>query len=176
MTFRILSWLAAAALSCSVGVTNAQQQTKTTTALPDEVIAQMSDTCAPPTDDSRGLVPQHYSLDDARSGDLWLAVCNVGAYQTTYEVIYQADDAAPRKLLFAQWRNGSWTGTDVLYDPSFDPDTGVLTDQYKDRGAGGCGGERTWQWENGYFRLTEYRAAEACNHNVSELPVIFEAE
>ncbi|MCP1312794.1 MULTISPECIES: DUF1176 domain-containing protein [unclassified Halomonas] len=102
--------------------------------------------------------------------------CNAGAYQTSFEAIYQPEEGEPRKLLFALWRNGSWTGTEWLFDPEFDLDTGVLTDRYKDRGAGGCGGERTWQWEQGDFRLSEYRAQETCGDEAGEFPVVFETE
>ncbi|MFI0473768.1 DUF1176 domain-containing protein [Halomonas sp. HMF6819] len=174
MKLRTLSGWVVVALG--VGTVNAQEPLDEANVLPDDIAAMVSDTCAPPVDDGRRLSPAHYAVEGDTSGDLWLAVCIAGAYQTSYEAIYQAEDTAPRKLLFAQWRNGSWTGTDLLYNPSYDPHTGVLTDQYKDRGAGGCGGERTWQWENGDFRLIEYRAAEACSEENLELPIIFEAE
>ncbi|MCB8888283.1 DUF1176 domain-containing protein [Vreelandella malpeensis] len=131
----------------------------------------MSDTCTP-VDESLGITPQRYAMDDDMGGDLWLLPCNAGAYQTSFEAVYQPEDAEPRKLLFALWRNGNWTGTASL----FDPDTGVLTDRYKGRGVGGCGGERTWQWEQGDFRLTEYRAQEICDDEAGEFPVVFEAE
>ncbi|WP_447555123.1 DUF1176 domain-containing protein [Vreelandella sp. EE22] len=174
MVLRTLGWFAVATLSLSAGIASAQPE-DTRPQVPDDVTAQISDTCAP-VEAARGLAPQHYAIDDETGGDLWLVPCNVGAYQTSFEAIYQASESAPRKLLFAQWRNASWTGTDLLFDPTFDPDTGLLDDQYKDRGAGGCGGMRTWQWENGHFRLMTYRAAETCDDDASEFPVIFEAE
>lgn len=98
------------------------------------------------------------------------------AEQTSFEAIYQAEEAAPRKLLFALWRNGSWTGTDALYDPTFDPETGLLSDHYKDRGIGNCGGVRSWQWKESNFRLTEYRVAKVCEDEPQEFSVVFEAE
>ncbi|WP_447895022.1 DUF1176 domain-containing protein [Vreelandella sp. GE22] len=178
MTLRTLSWLTAATLTVSAGFAAAQMDEASSAPheLPEEVAALVGEACGP-IDPARGIAPQHHEIeDDLVSGDLWLVPCNAGAYQTTYEAIYQAEDADPRKLLFAQWRNGSWTGADQLFDPTFDADTAVLSDQYKDRGAGGCGGARTWQWQGADFHLIEYRAAEACDEPVEEYPVIFEAE
>ena len=116
-----------------------------------------------------------YSLPDS-SGTLWLVPCMRGAYQTAYNVVFEPDgNSQPRRLLFAQWRDGSWTGSADVFDPRFDTQSGVLTDQYKDRGAGDCGGARRWQW-NGYdFRLLSYRARSECNGSTKPFPVIFEA-
>lgn len=179
MLLRSLGWLAVATASFSVGVPSVQadtgQDSDAQPAVPDEVIAQMSDTCFP-VDESRGILPQHYSIDAKMGGDLWFVPCIAGAYQTTYEAIYQAEETAPRKLLFAKWRDGSWTGTDLLYDSTFDPDTGMLNDQYKDSGAGACGSARSWQWQEANFRLTEYRADENCEDESWKLSVIFKAE
>ncbi len=178
MMLRSLGWLTAAAMGLSIGFAayaNTEQAADEQSTLPEAVATQMSGTCAP-IDESLGIAPQRYAIDDDMGGDLWLVPCNAGAYQTSYEAIYQPDDAEPRKLLFALWRDKSWTGTESLFNPEFDPETGVLTDQYKDRGAGGCGGARTWQWENGNFRLTEYRANEACEDEPQEFSVVFEAE
>lgn len=178
MMLRSLGWLAVATMSLSAGAAIAQTgksaDADAQPQVPDEVAAQMSDTCAS-VGESRGISPQHYSSEEM-GGDLWLTPCNAGAYQISYEAIYQAEDTAPRKLLFAQWRNGSWTGTELLFNPTFDPATGGLSDQYKDRGAGGCGGERTWEWQEGGFRLIEYRAQETCQNEAGEYPVIFEAK
>lgn len=174
-----LGWLAVATVSFSVSIASVQADTGQATgaqpAVPDEVIAQRSDTCFP-IDESRGILPQHYSIEAEMGGDLWFVPCIAGAYQTSYEAIYHPEEAAPRKLLFAKWRDGSWTGSELLFNPTFDPETGELSDQYKDRGAGGCGGVRTWQWQEDGFRLTEYRAQETCRNQAGGYPVIFQAE
>ncbi|WP_417420844.1 DUF1176 domain-containing protein [Halomonas sp.] len=179
MMLRSLGWMTAAAMGLLIGFASAhagaEPASEEASTMPEAVAAQVSATCAS-IDEPLGIAPQHYAIGDEMGGDLWLVPCNAGAYQISYEAIYQPEDAEPRKLLFALWRDGSWTGTELLFNPEFDPETGVLTDQYKDRGAGGCGGERTWQWQGGNFRLTEYRAVEACEDEASEFPVVFEAE
>ncbi|MGP8291398.1 DUF1176 domain-containing protein [Vreelandella zhanjiangensis] len=176
---RSLGWMAFTTMGLSISVASAQADTQRAvdeqTTAPEVIAARLSDTCVP-IDEALGIVPQHYAMDDEMGGDLWLLPCNAGAYQTSYEAIYQAEDAEPRKLLFALWRNSSWTGTESLFDPEFDPETGILSDQYKDRGAGNCGGERTWQWQEGNFRLVEYRANEACEDESQPFPVVFKAE
>ena len=115
-----------------------------------------------------------YALPDA-GGMLWLVPCIRGSYQTAYNAVVVPEDGAPRRLLFALWRDQSWTGTADLFDPAFDPQTGILSDQYKDRGLGDCGGARRWQWEGSDFRLREYRARSECNGSDAAFPVIFEA-
>ncbi|MBP5979916.1 MAG: DUF1176 domain-containing protein [Halomonas sp.] len=179
MMLRSLGWITAVAMGLSIGFASghagAEQADNEQPTVPDAVASHISDTCAP-IDESLGIAPQHYAIKDEKGGDMWLVPCNAGAYQISYEAIYQAEDAAPRKLLFALWRNSSWTGTESLFDPEFDPETGILSDQYKDRGAGNCGGERTWQWQEGTFRLVEYRANEACEDESQPFPVVFKAE
>ncbi|MCM2131957.1 DUF1176 domain-containing protein [Larsenimonas rhizosphaerae] len=139
--------------------------------LPAQVRAEVDAQCVV-SDASRGQAPEQFPA--GQDGTLWLVPCHIGAYQTGYQAVYQSDDGASRKLLFAKWEDRSWTGSDALFDPNFDPDTGILSDQYKDRGAGGCGGERTWRWESHTFKLITYRAR-SCSDDPSRYPLVFEA-
>ena len=130
--------------------------------------------CADSASDALTGDAKRYSLPDS-DGTLWLVPCIRGAYQTAYNVVVAPQDGHARRLLFAQWRDESWTGTADVFDPAFDMQSGVLTDRYKDRGVGDCGGARRWQW-NGYdFRLLEYRAKSDCDGTNTAFPVIFEA-
>ncbi|MCM5704851.1 DUF1176 domain-containing protein [Larsenimonas salina] len=136
--------------------------------LPDQVRAQIDSQCSI---SERGLTPKQFSIDE--SGTLWLVPCNAGAYQTGYEAVYQPENGPPRQLLFAKWQDYSWTGSTTIFDPTFDPETGVLRDQYKDRGVGDCGGMRIWQWRGDTFRLLTYRAR-SCQHPGASFPVVFQ--
>ncbi|KFF48786.1 hypothetical protein GY26_12335 [Gammaproteobacteria bacterium MFB021] len=143
--------------------------------MPAAVKAEVSDACVI-SDATTGLAPRHASVKGWLPGEVWLVPCSIGAYQTGYEAVFAPDGGTPRALLFALWRDGSWTGTRTLFDPEFDAQHGILRDRYKDRGAGGCGGERTWVWQGSDFQLTEYRAQPNCESGQTRYPVVFEAK
>ena len=122
---------------------------------------------------SDGPEAARYTVD----GDvLWLVPCGAGAYQTPYHAVFVPKDGAPRVQMFAEWRAASWTGSDLLFDPTYNAKTRTLTDQYKARGRGGCGGQRTWQWVDGHFRLLQYRAQEDCDAPTAGYPTVFSAQ
>ncbi|MCM2972911.1 DUF1176 domain-containing protein [Larsenimonas suaedae] len=156
--------LMAVAVALSLACTQARADN-----LPNQVRAQIDAQCSI---NERELTPKQFST--GKSGTLWLVPCDVGAYQTGYQVVYQSENGPPRRLLFAKWQEYSWTGSTTVFDPTFDPETGVLRDQYKDRGVGDCGGIRVWQWREEAFKLLTYRAR-SCKNPGASFPVVFQA-
>ena len=161
--------LAGTLMLAQAGCAGTGMSTAQSPAVPAVEIACSDTPAAELADDARS-----YTLPDS-GGKLWLVPCIRGAYQTSYNAVWAPADGAPRRLLFAQWRNDSWTGTADLFDPEFDAESGVLSDRYKDRGIGDCGGARRWHWDGYDFRLVEYRARSECNGSAAPFPVIFEA-
>ncbi|WP_348762622.1 hypothetical protein [uncultured Salinisphaera sp.] len=65
--------------------------------------------------DSDGPATARYTID---GGTLWLVPCGAGAYQTPYHAVFVPKDGAPRLQMFAEWHDASWTGSDLLFDPT----------------------------------------------------------
>ncbi|WP_160328498.1 DUF1176 domain-containing protein [Pseudomonas syringae] len=104
-----------------------------------------------------------HRLSAGKNARLWIVACGTGAYQSAFALVRSSPESGYRSLLFAERRNGSWTGTDRLYDPVYNEKTGDLRDHYKLIGTGQCGGERRWRWVDENFQLLEYREQQDCS-------------
>jgi hypothetical protein len=108
---------------------------------------------------------------------LYLVPCYAGAYNFAWRFYIDRDGGGTYEVLyFADYsERWGWTGTDVLYLPTFDEKTLELTSYYKGRGIGDCGTSGRWVWDEYLFRLVEYRAKDDCDGSGApgEFPVAY---
>jgi hypothetical protein len=50
----------------------------------------------------------------------------------------------------------------MLIEPDWDPATATLNSHAKGRGLGDCGTDQSWVWDGARFRMTQYKALDAC--------------
>lgn len=107
--------------------------------------------------------------------------CMAGAYNVGYRLyIVESGEIGGIEPLYFAAHTGShgWSGSDVLFNISFDAATKTLSSFYKGRGLGDCGNAGTWIWRKYAFAMVRFRAWSRCDGKRSpgNWPVIFEAE
>jgi len=107
-------------------------------------------------------------------------LCEASAYNWPFAVYLVRDGVfeEAERLYFADYSHeGGWTGTDLLFNASFDEKTGQLQGFSKARGLGDCGSLIRLKWNpaNEQFALMEFRYKEECDENVSiPFPLIYQ--
>ncbi|WP_029059063.1 DUF1176 domain-containing protein [Stappia stellulata] len=96
---------------------------------------------------------------------LYAIACTAGGSHVTYR-LYLRDSGeigGVEALVFALHdpRFG-WSGTDLLVNPDFDPETGTLSASYVGRSDRHCGYKAKWVWQDYAFRLTRFEGPETC--------------
>lgn len=103
---------------------------------------------------------------DATSA-LVLRPCTMAAYQGDALVYILARDGtgAPKPVMLTvpglPTIDGRRLGPDMT-EPSFDPNTGQLSSEYKGRGIADCGMFVSWVWHAGRFRLLGLNDQDQC--------------
>lgn len=123
------------------------------------------------------------TLDDKKN--LYILPCEAGAYNFLSKVYvdwgYGEDDPATYEVMkFADYSSLlGWTGTTMLTNLDYDPETKQLFTFAKGRGIGDCGSIGTWTWAEYGFRLDEFRYKGECDatggedEEMPEFPVIY---
>jgi hypothetical protein len=96
---------------------------------------------------------------------LYAIACTAGGTHVTYR-LYVRDSGeigGVEALVFALHdpRFG-WSGTDLLVNPDFDPETGTLSASYVGRSDRHCGYKAKWVWQDYAFRLARFEGPETC--------------
>jgi len=111
---------------------------------------------------------------------LYMIPCTAGAYNFGYSFYtYNTKYDQYQALLFADyWDSVGWTGTDVLINAYYDPETRTLGSFYKGRGIGDCGTSGEWRWEQYGFKLIKFNAKSKCegysdDQAIGEFPQIY---
>ena len=117
----------------------------------------------------------HARLD--KETEIYGILCEPASYNWPY-VIYLVRDGISgdaERLRFADYdRTTGWTGTDVLYNASFDRKTATLKAFSKARGLGDCGAKTTLKWHDKQFNLVEFRYKENCDGDIDKpFPLIY---
>jgi hypothetical protein len=109
--------------------------------------------------------------------ELYGILCEPAAYNWPY-AIYTVRDGVLKdaeRLFFADYdRSTGWTGTDLLFNASFNKKTGELSGFSKARGAGDCGSQTILKWDEDLFSLKEFRYKENCDGDIEKpFPLIY---
>lgn len=129
--------------------------------------------CDPLEDLIHGGETAAYPLPDGKT--LYMIPCSAGAYNWAYS-FYVGENGWFYGLHWADYTDRwGWSGTDVLFLPTFDPESLTLTSFYKGRGLGDCGTWGRWTWDDYAFRLDAFHAKSACDGegDVGEFPQVY---
>ncbi|WP_299343956.1 DUF1176 domain-containing protein [uncultured Maritalea sp.] len=144
-------------------------------ALPNEIIAKhaKNENCDPLTELVHGEDWQVHQVNNSTL--LYMVPCSAGAYNFSYAFYRQSvDNGDISKLLFVDyWDSLGWTGTDVLFNAGFDPQTRILTSYYKGRGLGDCGTAGEWQWQEYGFKMLKFFAKSECDGYADDADMSF---
>ena len=147
--------------------------------LPAEIIArhQQYPGCVSHNDP---VMPPEGVVFQARLGndaEIYGILCEPAAYNWPYAIylVRDGDTENAERLMFADYdQSTGWTGTDLLYNASFDKDTGLLRGFSKARGLGDCGSLTTLKWDGEQFALIEFRYKDACDEDINTpFPLIY---
>ena len=112
--------------------------------------------------------------------ELYSVPCWSAAYNTIERYFTVSGDVvAP--LLFADYGDTTgWTGTAEMINSGYDPAARELSSFYKGRGLGDCGSSGLWRWQDGMFRMIEYRYQPECGGEATSdpgaWPLVYEAK
>ena len=111
---------------------------------------------------------------------LYAIPCSAGAYNVAYRlyIIESGEIGGIENLFFAGYtKEHGWSGTDLLFNVTFDPATKQLSSFYKGRGLGDCGNTGTWVWKRFAFAMTAFKSWSKCNGRRPEnWPLVFPAK
>ena len=94
----------------------------------------------------------------------------MAAYNSMERFFTVSDDVVAPSL-FADYSDTSgWTGTAEMINSWYDPARRQLTSFAKGRGLGDCGSIGRWRWQNGMFRMIEYRYQLECGGEATSDP------
>ncbi len=116
----------------------------------------------------------------SKTAILYAIPCTTHAYNVTYRlyVVESGEIGGTETLYFADYSDDhGWTGTDLLFNVSFDATTGRLSSFYKGRGLADCGSAGVWRWKDYAFAMEEFRAWSRCDgtHPPDTWPLVFKA-
>ena len=104
-------------------------------------------------------------------------LCETSAYNWPFAIYLVRDGelSDAERLYFADYSNDTgWTGTDLLFNASYDPKTKQLQGFSKARGLGDCGSLIRLKWTDEQFALMEFRYKEECDEDISKpFPLIY---
>jgi invasion protein IalB len=111
---------------------------------------------------------------------LYILPCQRAAYNITYRlyVVFKDAFADAQPLYFADYTDThGWSGTDRLFNITWDTKTGSLTSFTKARGLGDCGAVANYRWQGFAFKLLKYRHWGKCDgsRQAADWPVIYSA-
>lgn len=164
-----------------IGLELAEPKLTLPTDLPAEIfeIHAKQENCEPPAELVHGDDWQVYQVNNDTL--LFMLPCSAGAYNFSYMFYTQSFEyPGISKLLFADYSDSvGWTGTDMLVNPSYEPETKTLYSFYKGRGLGDCGTSGEWQWQDYGFKMLKFYAKSECDgfedDEEIEFPQIFPA-
>lgn len=112
-----------------------------------------------------------------KTTELFGILCETSAYNWPYALYVVRDGYAEdaERLFFADYdQSTGWTGTNRLYNASFDKKTGELRGFSKSRGLGDCGSKTTLKWDGEQFSLVEFRYKDTCDGDIEKpFPLIY---
>ncbi|MEP3276005.1 MAG: DUF1176 domain-containing protein [Stappiaceae bacterium] len=97
---------------------------------------------------------------------LYAIPCTVHAYNITYRLytVDRGEIGGISPLYFATYsRKFGWSGTDLLFNISYDEASASLSAFYKGRGLADCGNSGLWKWDEYAFRMISFRSHETCD-------------
>ncbi len=97
---------------------------------------------------------------------LYAIPCTAHAYNITYRLytIDRGEIGGIATLYFATFSDTfGWSGTDLLFNISYDAKTATLSAVYKGRGLADCGHAGQWRWGEYAFRMMSFRSREKCD-------------
>lgn len=107
--------------------------------------------------------------------------CIASADNVSYRlyIVESGEIGGIEPLYFAAYSTGhGWSGTDLLFNITFDPQTKRLSSRYKGRGRGDCGHIGEWTWNKFAFAMTRFAAWDRCDGSraAKNWPEIFSAK
>ena len=133
--------------------------------------------CVRPDDPT---MPKRHNSFIAKVADktmIYGILCEPSAYNWPYAVYVVRNGKAQNaeRLNFAKYERASgWTGSNVLFNAQYDPESKQLESFSKARGAGDCGSQSILQWDGSQFTLIEYRYKEQCDGKTDKpFPLIY---
>jgi len=148
-----------------IGLTIAEPKLELPKAIPTQILAihTATDSC----EQFENLVhAQDWQVHQLNNDTLlYMLPCSAGAYNFSHAFYTQSITyGGVTRLLFADyWDSLGWTGTDLLFNVSYDPQSRSLTSYYKGRGLGDCGTSGEWQWQEYGFKMLKFFAKSECN-------------
>jgi hypothetical protein len=111
--------------------------------------------------------------------EVYFVPCTAGAYNFLFRGYQGSDGGHYRVIYFADFNYVmGWSGTDLLFNVDYEPDSRTLFAYYKGRGVGDCGTTGRWVWAGYAFRMLEYTAKADCDGEgyPGEFPVVYRAK
>lgn len=97
---------------------------------------------------------------------LYAIPCTAGADNTGYRlyIVETGEIGGIAPLYFASYSDShGWSGSDVLFNISYDAGTKQLSSLYKGRGRGDCGNAGVWVWEDYAFAMRSFNFWSRCD-------------
>ncbi len=116
-----------------------------------------------------------YPLD--KTTELYGLLCDSSAFNTSFALYLVRDNNFhnTERLYFPSYSKAlGWTGSNTLYNASYDPDTKLLNSKTKFHGQKDCGNKATYKWTGKGFRLLAYRTKERCSRSTAhKWPLVY---
>lgn len=101
---------------------------------------------------------------------LYAIPCTAHAYNITYRLytVDRGEIGGIATLYFATYTDTfGWSGTDLLFNISYNAQTAKLSAFYKGRGLADCGNAGEWLWDEYAFRMVSFQSHEKCDGTTS---------
>lgn len=158
-----------------IGLELAEHKLPLPQTIPDQILSKhaKNENCDALEDLIHGSDWQVHQVNNATL--MFMLPCSAGAYNFSYAFYTQSVEYdGVTQLLFADfWDSLGWTGTDILFNAGYDPQTRTLTSYYKGRGLGDCGTSGEWQWQEYGFKMLKFFAKSECNGYVDDADLSF---
>ncbi len=102
----------------------------------------------------------------SKTAMLYAIPCTAGAYNIGYRlyIVESGEIGGIEPLYFAAFTDShGWSGSDILFNISYDADTKRLSSFYKGRGLGDCGNAGIWVWKKYAFAMRSFRSWSRCD-------------